>query len=330
MKDRREDSADFGHDVELEEDDIEDEVVPDEIPEDEEPIDDSPDGEPDGDEDDNDDGEPEKPELKKRDKAQTRINQLQRERYRAIHQAEKAAAEAEAWRQKYEMASQMSTRFYDADVNSRLQKAHEDQVKAIESGDAQAQADSIKEIAAVTAELQDLNKSKYQEQYRQTMMPQQNQEQQYQQIVPDREVLNEWYQDNHEWINPSSRSFDEDLARHIKTVDEQISQGLIEKGLAGAIGSSDYFNELDKHKEDFLANRNKGQNQRRDLNMRQPRGGASPVRSANPTQHRSSRQEYKLSPEEREMAKIVGVEEDKFVKEKIKFMREEAMKGGRR
>lgn len=64
--------------------------------------------------------------------------------------------------------------------------------------------------------------------------------------------------------------------------------------------------------------------------MRQPRGGASPVRSANPTQHRSSRQEYKLSAEEREMAKIVGVAEDQFVKEKVKFMREEAMKGGRR
>jgi hypothetical protein len=327
MKGRNEESADFGRDDVEVEDGIEDEIVPDEIPEEENPLYDEHSEDETEEGDGSDDDEPSKEEPKKRDKAQTRINQLQRERYRAINQAEKAAADAEHWRQQYELMKQMSTRFYDADVNSRLEKAKSAHIAATESGDAQAQAEASVEMASAAAELQNLNKAKYQEQYERDTRPYPNFPPPEAQNV---EVVNEWLQENHEWKNPTSKSYDRELDEYIKNVDANLGKYCRENGRQSEIGNSDYFQILDAYKEDFLSNRNKSPNQNRELNMRQSRGGASPVRNSSPTQQRSSRQEYKLSAQERELARASGVDEDKFMKEKIKFMREEAMNGGRR
>jgi len=324
MKDRREESADFGRDdVEIE-DEIEDEIVPDELPEEEEPLEE--DELEDSEDDDSDDDDSSKPEPKKRDKAQTRINQIQREKYRAIHQAEKATSEAERWRQKYELMKQMTTRFYDVDVNSRIERAQSAHKLATESGDAEAQTAAIAELTAAQVELQNLNQVKYQDEYERSTRPQQ-----IQQPVeaPDNEIVGEWLQDNHEWINPQSKRYDKELAAFVVDIDRQLSEGLAKIGMQGKIGNSDYFHELDKHKEEFLANR-RSPNQNRELNMRQSRGGASPVRNSGQSQNRSQRQEYKLSADERELARASGVDEDKFIKEKIKFMREESLNGGRR
>jgi hypothetical protein len=318
MESRYEDQAEFGADDEIKDDDIQDEVVSDDIIDEDDVIDES------STDDENPDNEDEqqKPEPKKRDKAQTRINQLQRERYRALNEAEKAKAERDYWQQRYELSSQTAIRQYDANVNSRLEKAKLAQKEAYESGDAQAQAEAVAEIAAATAELQDLNNWKYQDEIERKTRPYKNETQEN----PNNELLNEFLQENHEWMNPESDKYDEELAEHIVNVDNQLANYLRQSGYAHRIGSLEYFQELDKHREAFLARRNKNPNQRRELNMRESRGGASPVsRGTSQSQQRNIRHEHRLTPEEREMAQIVGVDEDRYLKEKIKFMKEESL-----
>src|ERR1700733_662798 len=132
-----EDKAAFGSDeVETEEEELEDG----------EPAEGEPEGDPESPEHDetepSEEDEEEDEKLKgftkpKRDKNQTRINILQRERYRALNELEKKAAEVEFWKQKAELSGQASMRQLDSNVNYRLDKAKAAQASAIESGDTQ-------------------------------------------------------------------------------------------------------------------------------------------------------------------------------------------------
>lgn len=325
MENRYEEEAGFGQNRDdLEQDDVEDEIVPDEIPEED------PDDEPENtdnpdDENPDNDGE-ERPETKKRDKAQVRINRLIKEKYKVASKAEKAMADADYWRQKYELSSQLNLRQSDLNAGARLEKARADQIAAIESGDAQAQADANIAIATATSDLQEISREKLRSEYDQRAKQFQEP---YQPEPMDTEILNEWAQENNDWSNPESEKFNEPLVNYIREVDNWLGNQLRASGRTNLIGTTEYFDELDRHKEAFLKKSSQGTNtnQRRDLNMKKARGGASPVRGSSQTQYRNS-SSYQLSPAEKAMVDSVshaGVNEEIYKKAKLKYLKEQQL-----
>ena len=101
--------------------------------------------------------EEDQPKPKKTKNVQTRINQIQREKYRAIHQAELASKEVEFLRQENErlktssdVANQASMIHYNETVRQRENSAKSMLAKAIETGDVNLQIEATEELASQT------------------------------------------------------------------------------------------------------------------------------------------------------------------------------------
>ncbi len=259
---------------------------------------------------------------KKRDKSQTRINILQRERYRALHERDQMAAELEQWKQQAELSKQVSIRQQDTNANYRLEKARNAQIAAIESGDAQAQADAQMELVAATTELHTLKDYKQRDEFERQARQYEEPQEDYQ---PDPEVLNSWFQDNLEWADPSKKTYDRELVEYVGQADTWLANQLRVAGRHREIGGSDYLHEIDSMKERFLQNRKSGgnqeSNQRRELNMRQSRSGASPVRNSGQTSRRQGSGE-RLSSEHEALANVIG-DRKIYEQELARFRREQ-------
>jgi hypothetical protein len=271
---------------------------------------------------------------KKRDKAQTRINQIQRERYQALSALEAARAENERLRQmqqlteqRAELSSQAALRHYDDNVSTRLERARAQQIAAIESGDAQAQADANIEIAAATAAMQELKNWKYKEEYERRHAEQAaqraQQEQMYQPVPqqpaynPNDVLLEDWVEKN-DWYNPESENHDPDLAAHVSQLANQLDYQLANSGYAYRIKSPEYFQYIDNAIQQHLSKRNtQPSNQGRSLNMRTPHVGAYSARNGRSMQAQSQRRSA-LSDEQRDMARRMGVS-DKAYAESVKW-----------
>jgi hypothetical protein len=302
------------------------------------------DGEPEGDESQFDEEEkrqkPDKREAdptepKKRDKAQTRINQINREKYRALHELEQARAKIAQLEEQTKVAVEAGARQYESNVSSRLERARAAQIAAIESGDAEAQANANLELAAAANEYHELNSWK--RQYEQVKASQPQQEPDYYAPPPpehNADILQDWMDDN-DWFNPQSQSFDQELSTYINYCANEIDKGLIQQGHRDKIRNSDYFAWIDKLKDDYIHQKRQMQQQnnptqRRELNMRVDRGrGPAPVRGGNASYGSQRRNDSSdLSAAEREIAALCRVSPEAYRKQKLYDQRENAHKRG--
>lgn len=323
MDERYQQEAEFGDDPITEEDDgVVDEIVLDEVPADEESEEY---------EDEPEDSDDSNPDVKK---AYVRINRLTKERYKAELKSKRLLDENEYLRRKYELSSQLNLRQSDLNANARLEKARAAQVAAIESGDAQAQADANIAISAATLDLQEISREKMRSEYEERTR--QNYPSQYQE-EPDTEIANEWIQENNDWINPQSKNYDSELTQYIASIDNQLGNELRAKNATHLIGSSEYIETLDNYKSAFInqrsqqSNTRQNTNQRRELSMRKAQGGASPIRASGQTQYRSNKS-MDLTPAERAMVESIshtGVTEETFKKAKLEDLKRRRAEGER-
>jgi hypothetical protein len=261
---------------------------------------------------------------KKRDKAQTRINHIMREKFHAEAELQRAKYQIAELEKMHQLSSGAAMRQYDENAKTRMEQARAAQIAAIESGDAQAQADAMTEIAAATNELHEINNWKQKNVY-------ESQNQQYQQPaieyspVAD-EVLRDWVQDN-EWFNPQSERFDRELAECVNLWANQYDQQLIREGNARKIRSPEYFDVIDDIANQAIEFRNNQlSGQRRELNMKPVRGGASPVRGYGQGAQVSSQRKEMLSPDERDMARRMGVTDKVYLQYRLRDQQENSNK----
>jgi hypothetical protein len=260
---------------------------------------------------------------KKRDKAQTRINQIQRDRYQALAALEQARAENERLRQENKvieeqksLSTQAAMRHYDDNVNTRLERARQMQIAAIESGDAQAQADANIEIASATNAMQELKNWKYKEDYNRKFAEQRAQDDSYQQqqtpaYNPNDILLEDWVEKN-EWYNPASENHDPELSAALSQYANQLDYQLASTGYGHQIKSQEYFQNIDNAIRQFVSQRNsQHSNQGRSLNMRTPQGGAYSARNGRSAQAQAQRS-GPLSDEQRDMARRMGVTDKQY------------------
>lgn len=258
-------------------------------------------------------------EPKKRDKAQTRINQIQRERYRALEEANALRAENDRLRQENqitgqsaELSRQAAMRLHDDNVTTRLERARQMQIAAIESGDAQAQADSNMEIAAATLAVQESKnwqyKERYEKQFAEERARNEQQQQQYTQPTynPNDILLENWVEKN-DWYDPSSENHDAELSAALSQYANQLDYQLANTGYGHQIKTPEYFQNIDNAIKQFVSHRNsQHSNQGRSLNMKTPQGGGYSARNGRSSQGEAQRQ-GPLSNEQKDMARRMGV-----------------------
>ncbi len=275
----------------------------------------------------------EKP-KKQRDKAKTRINQIQREKYQALHEADRLRQEVEQLRQMVDTSSQVAIRQYDDNVNKRLEDARLAKINAYEANDPTAMVDADARFNAAFNEMQALNNWKVQQDFERNQRAayEQQSQQSYNPAVANQQYVQEWVQEN-EWFDPDSDNYDEDLATNMDAYSKALSNELTRLGLQEAVMSPHYFAEINKAAETYRQQRDNPIGQRRSLNMKPVRGGANPVRrgssSANPNY--GAPQKIEISADERDMARRMGVSDKDYLKKKIEDIQQNGFRrrGGR-
>lgn len=127
-------------------------------------------------------------------------------------------------------------------------------------------------------------------------------------------MVEEWVQQN-EWINPDSEHYDDWLANQADLYAAQFNQRLIQAGLGDQVASPDYFEIIDNHIAALRASPSNPVNrhsQRRELNMKAPRGAVSGVRGGNDASY--AKQTYQISSAEKEIARRMGIDDKTYIK----------------
>jgi hypothetical protein len=281
-----------------------DESLPDSLPE--ESMADEPEGRPKG--------------TKKRDRAQTRINHIMREKFHVEAELQKTKAILAETEKMRELSSVAGMRQYEENAATRMERARAMQIAAIESGDAQAQADASVELSSATNELHTLNNWKQQNDYEKRNQYYQEPAIEYSPVGD--EILHDWVKDN-EWFNPNSPRHDKELAECVNHWSLQLDRALINEGNAHKIRSSEYFDYIDDIARQAVEFRNNHQSgQRRDLNMKPVRGGASPVRGYSQGGGSMSQRKEMLNPDERDMARRMGVTDKVYLQYRLRDQQE--------
>lgn len=331
------------------EEDVEDELLDDEEsghePEEDNDVDEeeeageSPDSDDDNSEDSSSDEEEEEPEedepkeapeSKKEDKKpkevdyRTRLNRARREKYQAEEYARRLSDENERLRQMSQLSTQAAMLHHEDSIQQKMDYAKHQLASAIESGDAEAQANAQVALNLATHELASANSYKAEQAYRQQY---DNQNQQYQNPDPFRakypmyrqEEVEDFFEDN-PYLNEKSPYFNKQIMENFMRTAQEVDDELTAEGNAHLIGSNQYLRFMDKAVKSLV-----GQHVgKRSLPMKQSRVPAAPSRGSSfgSSVERKNKQYKKLSPEDRENAREMGVSEEAWARELLRAERQ--------
>lgn len=265
----------------------------------------------------------------KKDSLKTRLNQIQREKYQAMHALEQAQQENERLRRDAELYGQVSQQLYDRDVATRLEQARRAQAEAIESGDVQAQVDASTELAAAMNEHKEVERwkaeQKYSDKYRQPEISQAT-------MAAREYSMHDWI-NSREFLNQESEKFDPDLAKEVQLYASAFDQNLWRAGRQDAIGTPEYLNIIDQHIHALSESGAYRQPKKQPLNMKSGRQSVSPVRTGGGGSYGGSQQQstVRLGPAEKDLISRLGISEKQYVKSMLldQRMAKERQTGGR-
>ena len=241
-----------------------------------------------------------------------RLSQVQREKYQALDELRTMREENERLRSLNDASTQTALNHYDQAVQQRFQAAKDQKIKALESGDILAQTDADIALSMATAEYQNLNNMKAQQEVYQ--QPHHQQQQQSKPPTYEHEVY-DWATQN-DWFVPASENYDERMANEVHAYCNAFDNNLRRAGQSHMINSRDYLDLVDQH---IAAIRNNGNpsSRGRDLQMKSGRGTVAPVRGSQGSHASSGRtQAPKLSIDESDMDRRLGVTEEAYLKQR--------------
>ncbi|HEY5234614.1 MAG TPA: hypothetical protein VIJ14_00430, partial [Rhabdochlamydiaceae bacterium] len=262
----------------------------------------------------------------KRDPLKTRLNQVLREKYQYAHALEQIQAENDRLKSLNDITTQAAMKAHDETVINKLERARRAKEEAIETGDIKAQVDADVSLADAVNEYKELENWKsqqaYNQQYQQPMQQESNIDQQY---------AMEAYLNEREFLHPDSEKYSPELDRRTAQFKQTFDRLIYQNNAQHTIGTQDYFNALDN----FIiteANRMKSQQHGMGkLNMSRSRQSVAPVRggySSNPGVSQRG-MEARLSSDEKDMARRMGIPEKEYVQYKIQSMRDDKSRGAR-
>lgn len=253
--------------------------------------------------------------------ANYRIQQIQREKYQALDALNRMREENEHLKRlatdlnyKAEESDSAAMLHYDNSINRKLEQAKAKKLQAIENGDIQSQLDADVEIAEATSELQQIKSWKVKQELREQQK--QHQEAYYQQY-PQQQQVNpsfdessayKWLDEN-PWFVPQSEHYNPELVNAVSDYSEKVENYLYRAGRPDLIMSPEYFQEINNYVNHIQSS---GRNQ---LSMKPSRAGVSPVRGG--ISQSQSREKHKLSSDEIDWARRLGISEEAYSKEKL-------------
>ena len=217
---------------------------------------------------------------KKPNHLKAQLEQVMYERYKTAQELQNALEENQNLRMMANTSSEAAVKHYMDSATMRLANARKMKEEAYESGMTAKMLDADTEFQLALNEVQQANQwnanQKYQAQQRQQQQQREAAEEPHP-LAGKEPFVNAWLARN-EWFNGRSENYDEALAAETELYTSAWNQNLINAGYGDQIGSPDYFHHLDNHISELKKNMHRQSNQKRNLSMQSPRGGASSVR----------------------------------------------------
>lgn len=274
---------------------------------------------------------------KKRD-ARTRINELVRKNHRAVEEMKRALEvaqtlelENEQLRKLNAMTAEASFAQQEAAAKARLDRAKERKANAIEMADVKGQVDADIEIASAVSDVQKLEYDKtyrtVQDEYRRQTddierqyYDRAAQEPEYRPEYANIDFANEWLQEN-DWFVKGSPNFNPRLHAEVNRLSEQLEHSYRQSGQAYKIASPEHFDIINQQIPQIK--------QRLGMKpeMNRSRMYVEPVHNRGSSSAAGSYpRSAKLSSDEKDFIRRLGVSEDSYIKEKLKDQKEMKMR----
>lgn len=244
-----------------------------------------------------------------------KFSKIQRERHRLLAENRRLKEEYETIRTYVDHSNNASMIHYEDSVKLQLDKAKEAKKRALELSDIDGVVDADAELAAVSAKLENLNSWKAQEsvrQYQQSRQPQPTHPQySTEEYYPeeDSEDVKNWLSKN-SWFDENSPHYNEEKADAVRAYADSLDFDLRRKGKEHMILTPQYFNKIDQYAA-YVSDDQKSSY--RSPNIASVKRSA-PVNS--PTVKK-----VKLTPDEQDLARRLGIAEENYVKFKEQDIR---------
>lgn len=266
-------------------------------------------------------------ELQKQILAKKKLSKLTRERHRLAAEAQKLKEENQLLRQHMNHSSQAAMTHYDNNVQLRIDTAKKEKLKALEIGDMEAVVERDQELAEAVAELKNIQSWKTQESIRQYNQQQEAQQQQQYHEQPHVELNEEtenWIEAN-PWFDPNSREHIpevfEDVNDYIASLDEHLAR----TGKDHQRFTKAYFNKIDAYVNDTYGKQ--APIAPAPIKMKSSNQYVEPVRNKSSVAAPPRREVITLDPEEKRMAKNLGVSEEAYIMHKKNDLEKQKMRG---
>lgn len=267
------------------------------------------------------------PKKREKELTKTRFNQIQREKYQAIHENRALKEEIERLRNFSDLSNKAAMSNYDQAIQLKEQTASQKLTQAIENGDVQLQTEAYKDMAKIAAEQQQLNSWKAQQQLNQNSKPQQEYTDRYQypqeQNPPE---LSNWISEN-TWFDKYSPDFDAEMADEVISYARTLDNKFIRSGQKNKLLSKEYFNEINRYVQQEIYGQESPQ-QNRTLTMRPSKNIVSPV-SKGTQIAKAQRDRVSLTADEKDLARRLNVSDETFLKHKVEDLNRVKIDRGR-
>lgn len=277
--------------------------------------------------------------------AKQRINEIQREKYQAMEAAELLAQEKAQLQQEVSRLKQLNDvstssalDSYELTALERLEAAKQAKEKAIEGGDVKAQVEADISLSNAVADYKQVQQYKNQENLsreqersldQQAAYEQQLLAQQYQNASPDvlhRKELEDWIVSN-DWYKQDSPNFNPQMAQVVNNIADALDAQLYRTGNQNAIFSKDYFDYIDEQIMGIQRQTNGQYQQSGNLTMRRSNEPVNPVSRGYPQTAARNSRDIRMSSEEMDMARRLGVKPEEYARQKINVLNRDRFKG---
>lgn len=261
---------------------------------------------------------------KKKSNIGQRLSEVQREKFQALDQLRRLQEENERLRGVADNSTRTALNHYDDAVNQRLHAAKENKRKALESGDIDAQTNADVELGLATADYQEANRLKAQQQmYEQQQQYNYNYPQQSQQPshpTPDVVYHAQEFVNENPWFSPQSEEYDSEMAGTMHALVNEFDNNLRRNGYGNHIMTPEYFAVVSERARELVGYKKQLGG---DLNMRQTRSAVSPVRQGGfSSQGQNYPRQAGLSPAEKEIARNLKLDEKTYLQYRLKDERD--------
>jgi hypothetical protein len=269
-------------------------------------------------------------------KAAYRINDLVRQKNQLLHKLNNLSSENNSLRSGSEVATAIAMEQQKDLLNAKLNEAKLLRIQAEESGDIKDKIDAEEYLTRTVAEITDFDKvhrkyfnSMKEQQERTPQKPKEYEEDNStgRTSESDREFHSrEWLKHNQSWLDNNSPAYNPMLANVANSYAQQMNNYLTQQGRQDLIGSMEYFQQLNQAVNSAAKNQNvNSQSTRGGLNMQSQPNLVHGVNN-NYRQGGSNRQQFKLSKDEQELIKNLGITPKTYIINREKVRKENRLK----